>query len=501
MYFRALIPILLASALAACATKPAADPVTASKEPAGPAPGEERSSRGPAQSGDDKFALYLKQCRASYADVDARIAKAGVHDAEYQLVPGFPYVRTDRLMSSYRRQVSGDINTLGTWMLQLRENDSIARDIELTNMGMPKYERADLLNTLRTCAVWLSYGELADPPTLERLLDAAKIPEEQPATQATPAIAGALAKRRARIVAQFKEPLAGAATMPLTLWQVTPPPDDPNLPREFSQTPRDELGRIGLLMNQWPELAASHAPKILLETAADYDRIGSPILTRDGPSVDTDKPVVYYLPSYARVGKRTLVQLNYFIWFSASAPQRDGDPEAGALDGLIWRVTLGDDGAPLLYDTIGAAGFEHEWFPRSALRPRAGAAEPALIPQAKLPHGDFAIPLSSGTHALRRLIALKSAAHAESRRYELRPYEDLMTLAAPEGGTRSLFGPDGVVSGSQRRGVPALAMRQWGNHPTSASARRYFDDPHLIEELFEEPRRAGSVERAGVAGN
>src|SRR5581483_11457151 len=114
---------------------------------------------------DTKFRAFLAQCRQQYADVDARIASAGVHDDEFFAVPGFPYVRTDRLMSAYRNEVSGDLNTRGTWMLQLRENDSIARDIELTNLGMPKFERADLLNTLRTCAVWLSFDELADPAT------------------------------------------------------------------------------------------------------------------------------------------------------------------------------------------------------------------------------------------------------------------------------------------------------------------------------------------------
>src|SRR2546421_13061680 len=72
-------------------------------------------------SGDEKFQKFLQQCRTRYVEVDAQIQKAGVHDAAYYSVPGFPYVRTDRLMSSYRGEVSGDINTLGTWMLQLRE--------------------------------------------------------------------------------------------------------------------------------------------------------------------------------------------------------------------------------------------------------------------------------------------------------------------------------------------------------------------------------------------
>ena len=444
--------------------------------------------------GDEKFQKFLHQCRGSYADVDTRIAKAGVHDAVYYSVPGFPYVRTDRLMSSYRSEVSGDINTLGTWMLQLRENDSIARDIELANMGMPKYERAALLNDLRTCAVWLTFAELADPPTLSRLIDAVQIPEPAAPAQPETTVARALSERRAKILAEFSGPLPRRGSQPLTLWQVKAPPDDPNLPHGFSQVARDELGRIGLLMNQWPELAAQNAPRLLIETGGDYDRVGAPMLTTGGPSVDTSKPVVYYLPSYARVGSRTLVQINYIFWFSARPSQGSDDPDAGALDGRIWRVTLDDDGKVLAYDTISASGFDHLWFPNRRFTPRAdaAAAEPPLVPQARIPQSDVVVRLQSATHDVRRLMRGKDAS-AETRSYELRPYEDLMTLPAPGGGTRSLFDPSGIVPGSERPANPlyraagvaqAGAMRQWGNHETALLGRRYFDDPRLIEELF-----------------
>ncbi|HZP13485.1 MAG TPA: hypothetical protein VFB36_13780 [Nevskiaceae bacterium] len=371
---------------------------------------------------DTKFRAFLAQCRQQYADVDARIASAGVHDDEFFAVPGFPYIRTDRLMSSYRNEVSGDLNTLGTWMLQLRENDSIARDIELTNLGMPKFERADLLNTLRTCAVWLSFDELADPATLAKLVDAAKI-----------------ADAPAPAIAQSNVQAAPPSHAKSVLWQASPAPTDVHLPRGFADAARDELGRVGLLMDQWPALAAQHAPKLLIATAGEGDRIGAPILTAQGPSVDASRPVVYYLPSYARVGQRTLVQLNYFVWFSA---------RPGALDGLIWRVTLAEDGKPLGYDYVRADGHDYA----------------RVVAQ-----HEVAAALRSGSHTVERVI---EAGHGSAKRYELRPYEDLMTLDTPGGGTRSLFGPDGIG----RDGV----TRQWGHHAISAT--RYFDDPRLLEQ-------------------
>jgi hypothetical protein len=446
----------------------------------------------PMTDDEDKFAAFLRQCRAQYAEVDARIDKAGVRDAGYYRIPGFPYLRTDRLLSSYRNELK-DIDTLGAWMLQLREYDGIARDVELANMGMSKYDRSALLNDLRVCAVWLSYAELDDAATKQRLLEAAPVaddyakgaPRESRALQAT-----ADARRRA-IVADFARPLDRDA--PTVLWQVARPADLTEIPKGFSGVLHDELGRVGLLMNVWSELAAKHAPRILIETRVDADALGTPVLRSKKAGIDTATPIVHYLPSYARVNGRTLVQIDYFIWLPA-ANGETRQPEDAAVDGLIWRVTLDEDGEPLLYDTVRASGFDPLWFPARPLKVRRDAGpDPALMPQAQIPSGLFALRLQSGTHTLQRLVPVESQS---GRSYELRLYEDLLTLPAPGGGTRSLFDPAGVIPGTEpadsklyrAAGIPhAGAVRQWGRHPISLQQRRYFDDPHLIEALFELP--------------
>jgi len=67
-------------------------------------------------------------------------------------------------------------------------------------------------------------------------------------------------------------------------------------------------------------------------------------------------------------------------------------------------------------------------------------------------------------------------------------------LPDPAGGRRSLYGPDGLVAGSERgerwllwpMGIASPgAMRQWGRHPTAFVGRRHFDDPYLIDGAFE----------------
>ena len=74
-----------------------------------------------------------------------------------------------------------------------------------------------------------------------------------------------------------------------------------------------------------------------------------------------------------------------------------------------------------------------------------------------------------------------------------RDYNELRSL--PDGNThRSLFGAHAIVAGSERgerfllwpMGIRSPgAMRQWGHHPVAFVWRRHFDDPGLIDEIFD----------------
>ena len=70
---------------------------------------------------------------------------------------------------------------------------------------------------------------------------------------------------------------------------------------------------------------------------------------------------------------------------------------------------------------------------------------------------------------------------------------DLRTLPVGDG-TRSAFGPTGLVPGTDRTerlvtwtlGIESAgAMREWGRHATALVGRRQFDDADLIERRFE----------------
>lgn len=460
-----------------------------------------------------------EKCLSLYEQVDARIDAAGVRDAGYHRIEGFPYLRSDRFSASFAREI-GDIDTFWEWVGYLRANEDEAREVELRNLLADKEEATSLLLDMRGCGGWLRSWELENAEFREKLYEVVTPPDDYSLAQrafgfyplAVPFLNRGLAEYRRSVEAEYATPLAELPRAgDLTLWkaqaQATP---EYAADRRFDlrQKPRDRLGRIGMLGSEVTHLAYAHAPALWIDTAGDYDRPGAPMHGANGPAIDTSKPVVYYLAGLTRFGGRSLLQFNYFVWFSDRLPERPGDGAAGAIDGLIWRVTLDEQGQPLLYDTIHACGCYHYGFPVQPLQTRDGqTGDHMLIPQASAPADSVALRLRSGTHALQRVVALGDAQATKQANYELLPYEDLYTLPHPDGGTRSFFGPEGFVAGTERperlwlwpSGVRnAGAMRQFGRHATAFVGKAHFDDPFLLERVFVPPVAADAPKARGA---
>jgi hypothetical protein len=104
----------------------------------------------------------------------------------------------------------------------------------------------------------------------------------------------------------------------------------------------------------------------------------------------------------------------------------------------------------------------------------------------------FGLRIQARTHYLQRVTATRLEPE-EGRRYDVQRYDVLRSLDAGDQTRASLFGPDGIVPGTERgerflfwpMGVPDPgAMRQRGHHATAFVGRRHFDDPWLIERSF-----------------
>ncbi len=442
----------------------------------------------------------FNNCRDEYAAMDARVAAAGVGDAAYYRVPGYPYLRSNRILASFRNEVQG-VNQVGGWIRQLREFDQEAREYEYINLGMTIKEAAIQRFRFLNCGRALASTDLDDPAGYARLLAVVQPADEYSTLAraiglyplAVPLMRSRLSSTRETTLRELGQPVEKLESpAPLWLWSAKPAEDLGLLRNAYARAVPDELGLPGLVDSEWRAFAEYYAPELWIETADDSDKPAAPQLGRDGTSADVGQPLVNYQISFTRFDSAALAQISYFVWFRSSRKADSGS----SLDGFIWRVTLDPKGRPLVYESLHESGSDHRWFPAQplALRPASGYwQEPPLVAPGLAPERLATLRLAAGTHELRHVTGPEPAHGASPRQYELRRYEDLFTLPIPDGGSRSLFDPDGKVkdaystdplgwigSGLRQPGV----LRQYGHHAIAHIGRSHFDDPFLLETVF-----------------
>jgi hypothetical protein len=288
---------------------------------------------------------------------------------------------------------------------------------------------------------------------------------------------------------------------------------------------RDVLGVPQIDAAGQERLFQAFAPTFQIATRAEYDRFGplqwidlQGLVGRDDDrywlDVDPSQPVVYRHLTFTRHGASVLPQLVYTIWFSERPLQESGDFLGGRLDGLVWRVTLDEQGEPLIYDTIQPSGRFAMFFPTARLKARPPPESDPLAEWAFSPIrqpietwlgataglAGISLHVESQTHQLVG-IGLPGAAWGEpvasNAPYRTADYDRLRALPLPGRGTRSIFGADGVVPYTERSarfffwpmGIASPgSMRQAGRQPTAFIGRRHFDDADLLEKRFERLR-------------
>lgn len=470
--------------------------------------------RGNLQSAD----AGVRECAQWFSDVDARIDAAGVRDAEEWRVPGFPYLRSDRFLAAYRDEVGSAPVAYRAWLYRMRDADLAARAAELRNLSPATAK--DAWSVAQRCGEVLLQNDVADPATAVTLRERVPVPDAYLDWQR---IVGLYALTRIPFgngVAQWHEE-ARAMFAQARRGVPAPIPVEHYGPTADARYTRAEVAALlaqaavqPLGIPQWSaaekeKLLFSYAPVFEVETSGSYDRPEA-LVWRDAehPEVDAGadvqgaarkRPVVYQRIAYTRYAGRTLLQLVYTIWFSERPADHAFDILAGKLDGLVWRVTLAPDGEPILFDTMHPCGCFHMFLPTPSAVARS-APDPAdewVFVPATLPRVSedqrLHLRLATRSHYLIGA-AVVPAGSAVSQVYDLIDEGVLRSLPLPNGGFRSLYGPDGLVLGTERSerlffwpmGISSAgAMRQWGNHATAFLGRRHFDDADLIEQRFQ----------------
>lgn len=465
-------------------------------------------------------------CARWFAQLDAAIDQHGVRDAEAERIPGFAGLRVDRLSAALRDRTQADKAAFDAWLTRLQRLEADGRAVEITNLPRTAFplDAARDTNAARQrsqqCTEHWRAPLQADAALRALLLERAQVPDRYLAWQRAlglypvvrwPFLAGVQAaeRRHQELIRRWlTDPPPTQRYVPAT--PPTPPSDVAVL---WRNRPRDALGLPVFAPAEIELLFAAHAPVLEIETKGAFDRFGA-LVWRDGavPAIDIGAaPVLYRRVTATRYRDQWLLQLVYSLWFPERPAERHIDLLAGTLDALVLRVTLApDDGRPLLFDTIHGCGCYHWFVPTAEVQRRDNA--PAGVEWAFAP-----ITLPPMQAGQRVVVRLESASHylvgaaidpgRPGLPYALRDENELRTLPRPDTTTRSLFGPDGLVAGSERSerflfwpmGIASAgAMRQWGHHATAFVGRRHFDDVDLIEQRFaipalDPPAHAGSI--------
>jgi hypothetical protein len=487
-------------------------------------------------------AAAVRECAEWYRALDGAVEAAGVRDAQYARLPGFPYLRVDRPHASLRDRAAKSEAALQLFAERLLELDIESRRYEIDNLPAPDFEalpgvgrdmsRSVALQRTSGCGKLLRETDLANPAARAALLASAQVPDDYSAASRALGLypltrlpfASGVRRAEAESVAAFsRAPQTQADTMRV---RFAPPPAPSQMTRAavaalLGRAELDALGQPDLSERELARIAAVYAPSFEIAVSGDYDRFGQLRWRRGAPTpeVDAAAATAYVQQSFTRYREqspndserrpngrepgangrdRILLQLVYTIWFPERPPLENADLLAGKLDGLVWRVTLAPDGEPLLYDSIHPCGCYHQFFPtpRARARPAPDALEEWAFVPLSLPRvGEDERPvvrLASRTHFIEGVSFARGADSVA--RYAFQDYDRLRSLPLPEGGRRSIFGADGLVAGTERgerflfwpMGIrSAGAMRQWGRQATAFVGRRHFDDADLIERRFE----------------
>ncbi len=451
-----------------------------------------------------------QQCRSLLTEMQHRITDEGVSSAFGHPLYGYPYLRSNRFLASFRMELHSE-QRQQEWWRRLWQLGFQVRQQQLDNLNVPfsVVER----ETIETCIQQLAEIDRQRPDSFEQMQRQARVPSGYnwgariaglyPLTRLP--VLRVISSEQATWHQAFNNPLfiqgehrtyRPAGTGSLTDIK-------PSLVAAWLEQGRGRsaLGIPELSEQQLQQLFEYFAPSWRLYYQSDADQIGAISITDGSIQVDSQNPVSYVMHSYTRFQGEVLLQLNYQIWFPQRAAETKHDPYSGYLDGLLWRLTLASDGEVLSYDSIHPCGCYHKLYPvskRTEVRTQVEAErvyqEQPLILQRQVPNpyaSRIQVHLNPGNHYVVGLSPYLPSNDEQS--LPMLSFHSLNSLPSTSG-HQSLYSRTGMVPESMRSeryflwpmGVPSAgAMRQWGNHLISFTGNRHFDDPFLMDSFLE----------------
>jgi hypothetical protein len=453
----------------------------------------------------------LGNCAVFFASLDKRIEEAGVIDPGVFRVKNYPYLRVNRLLVSFHAEVD-DKTAFAAWADRMQALDQDARKYEIANLPYSAVValdstkgKAGLYNKVAACGALLKAADFQSAGHQLKLRESVSAPDDYitfrrvlgiyPLTRLFVSYGVSRWHTEARKSFSPERPVNWR-----TIRYVSAEKIDLSLAHQIVvSTKQDALGIPKYSPEELKVLFRMYAPVWEIQSQGEDDRIGTPIWIGNGVlDVDTDQPRTYTLLSFTRFRNEILTQLNYIIWFPSRPKEGALDIYGGILDGVNYRVTLDNNGEPLIYETMHNCGCYYKAYPtdRVQVRAKLDYAEPPLILKAPdvNPSTDFmTVAMESQTHYVQHLYPLSRELQPATAVYSLVDYGQLRSLPYLKDVRRSMFSQDSIAPGSQRlerfilwpTGVLSPgAMRQWGRHAVAFVGKRHFDDPFFMDRMF-----------------
>lgn len=454
-----------------------------------------------------------------FNELDTAVSQAGVRNASYFQVSGFPYLRANRFLVSLKGRLSNDAQKK-QWVHWMQRLDIDARETEIQNLPASAVEKLAAgfedgpgRKILHEKVIFYSNKLLAHdqlrPDFYAVLQEAVHNSSEYSTVMQVfglyPITSIPVALVTHSVLSEIAE------------WLQLPPDQLQTLgtltaygPAEFADFSIQDVHKILERSKQNPlgipipsetdqkTLLAVFAPIIIQDAAADYDKIGEVVWGQKQLEINPDNAAAYYYFSHAFFKGEPILQINYVIWFPARSGPNSPRIERGLIDGLTVRISLSPDGSPFMADIMNNCGCYHFYVPRKEMiqkilpSPLAiDAFVPTWLPD-NFPRQRLAIRLKSGWHQVENIGTGIISTRFIS--YKLIAYNQLEKLSRPDQANESMFTSKGIGKYSERiepiilfpMGIPDIgSMRQRGHHAIKLIGRAHFDDPHLFDEHFE----------------
>lgn len=459
-------------------------------------------------NGAGKHSPQYADCLSLFQDNEEIIKQAKVRDVQATQVHGFPFLRTNRFLTSLRDRLNTPAEQ-ETWLERLAQLDLEGRRIEINNLPPDKRPLARTIDAIERCRNVLVDEALSSPAIFARIRGQAAVPDSYNLWARTVGLYPFTALFVLRGVERlhtgegryFNGKYPDDPDLGVSAKRVVYGPAANTTGRDYDnvieRASRDALGVPFIDQDKLNALFARHSPIWSVANRSPDDRIGSVAYDAERIVIVTETPSVYTHLGYTKFDEDILVQLNYTIWFPARPQASAFDILSGSIDGITWRVTLDTTGNVLLADAMHNCGCYYMAFPTRALQARdrkVSFEEPLWIPQtlSVKERTRAVIHIAEMTHYIRKVEFVDEPA----TNFELTPiaYDTLRSLSTTRERFHSMFDTNGLIKGSERAerwllwpmGVASAgAMRQVGHHPIAFVGRRHFDDPDLLDVYFE----------------